>query len=153
MVVLAGVAAAALALSLTAGAERALSQIIPTTTSSSPEETTSTTDDPTNTTETTDPTDTTEPSDTTTSSVEDTTTTVPPETTVSTARRTTTTRPGPTTTTFVPPSGVPSTTAAPTPEEVLDADLGKLPLFVGLSLVGFFVAVAIMGAQWVRTRR
>jgi hypothetical protein len=46
-----------------------------------------------------------------------------------------------------------TSTTAPPAEEVLDADLGKLPVFVGLSLFGFFVTIAILTVQWARTRR
>ena len=139
LLVLAGVAAVALA-SLDGGAAPAGAQIIPTTTTTTPPPPDSTTT-------------TTAPDTTTTTAPAETTTTAPPVTTATTgAPRTTTTRPGPTTTAFVPPTGVPATTSAPPAEEVLDADLGKLPLFVALSLGGLFVAIAIVAVQWVRTR-
>jgi hypothetical protein len=80
-------------------------------------------------------------------------TTTRPSTTTTATAHTTTTRPGPTTTTFVPPSGVSRTTLAPAAStEPLDPKLGMLPLFVGLSLGGFAVAVAIVTVQWIRTR-
>ena len=144
LLVLAGAAGVALAIAL-GGASPAAAQIIPTTTTTQPPPDSTTT--------------TTEPDATTTSVPSETTTTAVPDTTSTTAAtattgapRTTTTEPGPTTTTFVPPTGVPATTQAPPAEEVLDADLGKLPVFVALSLLGFFVAIAIVAVQWVRTR-
>ena len=123
------------------GAGAAGAQIIPTTTTTQPppESTTTTT--------------TIVPEATTTTAVEPTTTAPAPTATTGAPRAsTTTTEAGSTTTTFVPPTGVPGTTEAPPAEEVLDADLGKLPLFVALSLLGFFVAIAIVAVQWVRTR-
>lgn len=142
LLVLAGAAGVALAI-LLGGTGPAGAQIIPTTTTTQPP--------PDSTTSTTGPdiTTTTAPPETTTTGVPDTTATT---TATTAAPRSTTTRPGPTTTTFVPPTGVPATTQAPPAEEVLDADLGKLPVFVALSLIGFFVAIAIVAVQWVRTR-
>lgn len=142
LLVLVGAAGVALAISF-GDVAPAEAQIIPTTTTTEPAPPDSTTT-------------TTEPDATTTTAPPETTTTAEPVTTVTTvttgAPRTTTTQPGPTTTTFVPPTGVPATTSAPPADEVLDADLGKLPVFVALSLVGIFVAIAIVAVQWVRTR-
>lgn len=120
------------------GAVGARAQIIPTTSSIAPPDTSTTTAA-------------TVPE--TTTSLATTTTTAAPETTTSGAPRPTTTVPRPTSPTFVPPAGVSSTTASTSPAGgSLDADTGKLPVFVSLSLGGFAVAIAIVTVQWVRSR-
>lgn len=142
LLAVAGAAGVALAILLGCSGP-AGAQIIPTTTTTQPPpppDSTTTTTEP-------DATTTTAPSETTTTA-----TTLTPATTAAPRATTTTARSGPTTTAFVPPTGVPATTQAPPAEEVLDADLGKLPWFVALSLFGFFVAIAIVSVQWVRTR-
>jgi hypothetical protein len=115
-------------------------QLLPTTTTTAPTETTVTTA-PVETTTTV----TTAPETTTTA------TTAPAETTTTGARPTTTATTGTTAPGFVPPAGVTSTTA-PERDEVLEADTGKLPLFIALSLGGFAIAITIVTVQWVRTR-
>jgi hypothetical protein len=80
------------------------------------------------------------------------TTTTAAGSTTSRPPRTTTTTPAATSSTFVPPAGSGPTTTAPPAEQVLDADTGKLPIFVALSLLGFSVAIVIMTVQWVRSR-
>ena len=74
---------------------------------------------------------------------------MPPETTA--PPRTTTTASTAPTSTFVPPEGVTATSVV-SAEDVLDADTGRLPLFVGLSLGGFTVAISMVTVQWVRSR-
>jgi hypothetical protein len=120
------------------GAGPADAQLIPTTTTTAPTETTVTTLPATTTTATT-------AASTTTTAAATTTTAGAPASTAPPSTATTTP-------TSLPPEGVSSTTAPPAPDEVLEADTGKLPLFVSLSLGGFAVAIAIMAVQWVRTR-
>lgn len=141
-VVLWAIVATVVAIALGGGAANA--QIIPTTSSTdsvAPPPTPSTT----------------APEETTTTTVvEETTTTettAPAPTTTGAPRSTTTTAPRATSSTFVPPAGVSPTTAMTTPAAgSLDADTGRLPLFVSLSLGGFAVAIAILTVQWVRSR-
>ncbi|HVM55671.1 MAG TPA: hypothetical protein VM262_20975 [Acidimicrobiales bacterium] len=51
----------------------------------------------------------------------------------------------------MPPEGVTATSVV-SAEDVLDADTGRLPLFVGLSLGGFAAAISMVTVQWVRSR-
>lgn len=129
-------------------------QILRTTTTTAPSETTVTTAPVTTTTApvTTAPVTTTTVATTAPAETTTTATTAPAESTTTEPPRTTTTAATTSTSGALPPEGVTSTSAPPEVDEVLEADTGKLPLFIALSLGGIAVALAIVTVQWVRTR-